>query len=152
MVVHQRCRQVWATGKWRRVVCVKGNQTTRHSLPSLGWTAFARKGAACRGIQVTAPTEFASDRRSTNVPFGFQSNIVEVYSVGPRECEPFETQIQLAGKQGVFVEVKGLVDDGAMVAAMDTKVFNRMQETLEGIKPSSKRLRMANGTIVPSKA
>ena len=114
--------------------------------------AFAREGAACRGTQVIAPTGFGRDRHSTHVPFSFQSSIVDVYSVGPRKCEPFTMKIRLVGKESIPVEVKGLVDDGAMVAAMDTEVFHRLREALDGIKPSSKRLRMANGAVVHSQA
>ncbi len=56
-----------------------------------------------------------------------------MYSVGPRECEPFEIHLRLMGNEGAKVEIKGLVDDRAMVAAMDTKLFEKLQETLEGV-------------------
>ena len=80
-----------------------------------------------------------------------QSEITDVYSVGPRECEPLEIHLRLMGKEGAKVEIKGLVDDGAMVAAMDMKLFKKLQETLEGVQSSNKRLRMANRTTIPSK-
>ena len=118
----------------------------------LGWRAFARKGAACKGKPTVAPTEFKHDCHSTNVPIDSQSTVVDVYSVGPRECEPFEIQLRLVGKEGARMEIRGLVDDRAMVAAKDTRLFKMLQEALEGVKPPSKRLRMANGTIVPSEA
>ena len=126
---------------------------SQRNRPTTGWKAFAGNlGAACKGVPINAPTEPESNRFSTHVTVNPQSEIIDVYSVGLRECEPFEIHLRLMGKEGAKVEIKGLVDDGAMVAAMDTKLFEKLQKTLEGVQPSSKQLRMANGTIIPSKA
>jgi hypothetical protein len=48
--------------------------------------------------------------------------------------------------------VEALFDGGAMVAAMCSTVFEMVKHRLGDWQPSVKRLRMANGTIVPSQA
>ncbi|KAI0363827.1 hypothetical protein BV20DRAFT_908972, partial [Pilatotrama ljubarskyi] len=51
---------------------------------------------------------------------------------------------------GTAVRVKGLVDDGAMVNVMDAELWPKVRHRLTAVQPSTRRLRMANGTIVPS--
>ena len=64
---------------------------------------------------------------------------------------PFVHWLLLHGPQGEKVRVKALFDGGAMVGAMCASFFNKVQHRLLGqTKPSSRRLRVANGAIVPS--
>ncbi|KAJ8585783.1 hypothetical protein M405DRAFT_744702, partial [Rhizopogon salebrosus TDB-379] len=69
-----------------------------------------------------------------------------------QNCLPFLQHVSFAGPQGEIVRVKALFDEGAMVSAMCTSVFEQVKHRLGNWVPSTKRLRMANGTIVPSKA
>jgi transposase InsO family protein len=70
--------------------------------------------------------------------------------VGSRKVLPFKTTIKILGKNDEMIPVMALVDDGAMVAAMDSTYFRRIAHQLNNLKMSTKRLRMANGTIVRS--
>ncbi|KAG1723796.1 hypothetical protein EDB19DRAFT_1834464 [Suillus lakei] len=67
-------------------------------------------------------------------------------------CQPFLQHIACTGPQGEVVRVKALFDEGAMVSAMCTTVFDKVQHRLGNWQASTKQLRMANGTLVPSKA
>ncbi|PSR72521.1 hypothetical protein PHLCEN_2v11621 [Hermanssonia centrifuga] len=90
------------------------------------------------------------------------THIFDLYSVGPgptnsdeqgrgdNTTQPFLNHIAFHGPQGEIVRVKALIDDGAMVNAMCVNVWNLVQHRLGEISPSKKRLRMANGTIIPS--
>ncbi|TRM66811.1 hypothetical protein BD626DRAFT_387370, partial [Schizophyllum amplum] len=51
---------------------------------------------------------------------------------------------------GEVVRVRALKDDGAQVAAMDTAFYEARKHRLGALKPSTKRLRMANGAVIPS--
>ena len=66
---------------------------------------------------------------------------------------PFVHWLLLHRPQGEKVRVKALFDGGAMVGAMCASFFNKVQHRLLGqTKPSSRRLHVANGAIVPSQA
>ena len=90
------------------------------------------------------------------------STIIDLYSVGNKDETwatleqkevPFTHWLCMHGPQGEIVRVQALFDGGAMVGAMCTTFFNRIQHRLHGqTKPSGRRLRMANGVIVPSQA
>jgi hypothetical protein len=66
------------------------------------------------------------------------------------KSEPFEHWITIHGPKGENVRVKALWDGGAGVGAMDTKVWERNKHRMGAAHQSYKRLRMANGVIVPS--
>ena len=66
---------------------------------------------------------------------------------------PFIHWLLLHGPRGEIIRVKALFDGGAMVGAMCTSFFNKVQHRLLGqTKASKRRLRVANGVIVPSQA
>ena len=66
---------------------------------------------------------------------------------------PFIHWLLLHGPQGEVIWVKALFDGGAMVGAMCTSFFNKIQHRLLGqTKTLHKRLRVANGVIVPLQA
>ncbi|KAG1812772.1 uncharacterized protein BJ212DRAFT_1276045, partial [Suillus subaureus] len=50
-----------------------------------------------------------------------------------------------------IVQVKALFDKGTMISAMCTMVFDSIKHRLGNWKASVKKLRMANGALVPSK-
>ena len=89
-------------------------------------------------------------------------NVIDLYSVGHEEvtrtmCNtgvevPFQHTLNLLGPQGEIVRVSALFDGCAMVAAMCASVFDKVKHRLGKWRKSDKRLRMGNGTIVPSLA
>lgn len=64
---------------------------------------------------------------------------------------PFIHRVQLAGPNGELVRIKILVDDGAMVGVMCAALWERVRHRLGDLQPSSRRLRMANGAVEPSR-
>ena len=80
---------------------------------------------------------------------------VNLYSVGNDGSipeKPFLHQVLFNGPNGEIVRVRGLFDDGAMVGVMDLNVFSKVKGRLGCVTPSKRRLRMANGVIIPSLA
>ncbi|KAJ3906072.1 hypothetical protein F5879DRAFT_787730, partial [Lentinula edodes] len=62
---------------------------------------------------------------------------------------PFSMNIGLRDSEGKQAAVEAMVDDGAMVAAMDTRVYENLRSELGGWRPTKRKFRMANGTVVP---
>ncbi|KAJ3897649.1 hypothetical protein F5879DRAFT_813669 [Lentinula edodes] len=60
--------------------------------------------------------------------------------------------VGLQAPSGEKLTLEALVDGGAMVAALDEKLFERVKDRFPGWEPSVKRLRMANGVVVSAKA
>ena len=89
-------------------------------------------------------------------PCNQQYDIVDLYATDDGDanpnCQPFQQYISFEGPQGEIVCIKALFDEGAMVSAMCTSTFNRIKHRLHNWGSSMKRLRMVNGTIVPSRA
>ncbi|KAG1725895.1 uncharacterized protein EDB91DRAFT_1254580 [Suillus paluster] len=91
-----------------------------------------------------------------------KTDIVDLYTaghaslnkaqIGTGEAVPFIHQVKLKGPNGELVRIQALFDDGAMVPAMCSSIFNKVKHRLQNFSPSTKRLRMANGTIVTSEA
>ncbi|KAG2744354.1 hypothetical protein P692DRAFT_20703864, partial [Suillus brevipes Sb2] len=82
-------------------------------------------------------------------------NIMNLYTINhdtntSTESKPFVTQVLLYGPKGKTSCFQANVDDGAMVNAIDTKAFNQAAGRLRRLVPSSRILRMANGSLVPS--
>jgi hypothetical protein len=65
---------------------------------------------------------------------------------------PFQHTLCLLGPQGEIVRVAALFDGCAMVSAMCTTIFEKVKYRLGHCSRSTRRLRMGNGTIVPSLA
>ncbi|KAG1830078.1 hypothetical protein DFJ58DRAFT_737075 [Suillus subalutaceus] len=84
--------------------------------------------------------------------------IIDLYLVGhphitrtqleKGEAIPFIHQIELEGPQGELVRVRVLFDNGAMVSAMCTSIFEKVKHRLHEWSRSDRQLRMANGTII----
>ncbi|KAJ3924370.1 MAG: hypothetical protein NXY57DRAFT_970056 [Lentinula lateritia] len=60
--------------------------------------------------------------------------------------------ISLEDCEGKQAAVEAIVDDGAMVAAMDTKVYENLRTKIGGWRTTHRKFRMANGTVVPGEA
>jgi len=85
---------------------------------------------------------------------------IDLYTVGleePDEFEinpfskvPFMHSIALKGTKGRIVHVQGVFDSGTMVNAMCSSVYENIKHKLPTLHPSKCRLRMANGSVIPS--
>ena len=67
-----------------------------------------------------------------------------------RTAKPFIHQIRLHGPQGEIIRTWATFDEGALMEAMSTAMFERTKHRLGTLQPSPLLLRMANGTIVKS--
>lgn len=67
------------------------------------------------------------------------------------ESQPFVHGVKLHGPKGEIVRIKGVFDDGAMINAIDSGIFEKIKRRLRKLMPSDRLLRMADGTIVPSR-
>ena len=63
---------------------------------------------------------------------------------------PFQHTLQLLGPQGEVFRTAALFDGCAMVSVMCASVFEKVKHRLGEWRKSTKRLRMGDGTIVPS--
>ncbi|KAG1768236.1 hypothetical protein EV702DRAFT_1203320 [Suillus placidus] len=82
-------------------------------------------------------------------------NVIDLYNINDNtntsiESKPFITQVLLYGPKGKTSCFQANVDDGAMVNAIDSKMFKRASDRLRRLIPSNCTLRMANGALVPS--
>ncbi|KAG6806208.1 hypothetical protein H0H92_012234 [Tricholoma furcatifolium] len=77
-------------------------------------------------------------------------NIIDLYSVRDvrQDTTPFYHQLKVHGPNGEIVRVWAHVDDGAMVDAMSLAMWTRVRHRLAALRPSTRRLRMANGTVI----
>ncbi|KAJ7233815.1 hypothetical protein C8J57DRAFT_1090226, partial [Mycena rebaudengoi] len=86
-----------------------------------------------------------------------QFHIADLYVVGvnksvPRATSmPFVCYIEAEGPRGELIRIRSLVDNGAMVCAMCTTMYEAVKHRLGKLKRSGKMLRMANGVLVPSR-
>ncbi|KAK1223474.1 hypothetical protein PQX77_013650 [Marasmius sp. AFHP31] len=61
-------------------------------------------------------------------------------------------KVELVDEKGKTVEVGGMVDDGAMVVGLSTKVYETVKDKIEGWGESRMWMRMADGALVPGVA
>ena len=85
-------------------------------------------------------------------------HLAEIYTVGTEngisaleESKPFIHGVILHGTKGSIVRIKGVFNDGAMINAIDENVFEQVKRRLSKRGPSRRRLKMADGTLIPSK-
>jgi hypothetical protein len=132
-----------AAGKWGRAVSIV------EDMPA------AQEPSSGELIEITSP--------AVNVlSITTNDSIIDLYSVGHEKvtrtmCNmgvevPFQHTLLLLGPQGEIVRVSALFDGCAMVAAMCVTIFEKVKHRLGRWKRSERRLRMGNGTIVPSLA
>ena len=65
-----------------------------------------------------------------------------------RTSNPFLTMPSLQGPKGEQVCFLAVVDNGAMINAIDTAAYAHIARRLSPLSPSSQKLRMANGSVV----
>ncbi|KAJ6484880.1 hypothetical protein C8R45DRAFT_801603, partial [Mycena sanguinolenta] len=63
---------------------------------------------------------------------------------------PFIQNMKLSGPQGEIVRMRGVVDDGAMVSAIDSNAYEKVKHRLAALGKSARVLRMADGRLTPS--
>ncbi|KAG0692761.1 hypothetical protein DFH29DRAFT_817167, partial [Suillus ampliporus] len=67
-----------------------------------------------------------------------------------RTSNPFLTVPFLHGPQGEKVRFLAIVDNGAMINAIDTAAFQQIARRLSPLSPSQRTLRMTDGSLVLS--
>lgn len=84
-------------------------------------------------------------------------SIADLYSLGAMgspitspASEPFRTIVCLRGPQGERVRFLATVDNGAMINALDATAYENTQNRLAQLSPSSRSLRMADGSLMAS--
>lgn len=87
-------------------------------------------------------------------PGELNESVVNLYITEPTEkdkrTKPFTHMVGLKGEKGIMTNIRGLFDDGAMVNSLCKTAYSSMKDSLGNLLPSSRTLRMANGTCVPS--
>jgi hypothetical protein len=80
-------------------------------------------------------------------------DLADVYTMGDKftieESKPFVHGVKLHGPQGEVVCIKGVLDDGAMINAIDVAVSELVKHRLQMVDVSDKVLQIANGVLVP---
>lgn len=80
---------------------------------------------------------------------------LNLYAVGKDEKDemktitrPFMHSVDLEGEKGITLHVEGLFDDSALVNSICSNMFTSLHDKLGPLVPSSKILKMADGTHV----
>jgi hypothetical protein len=71
-------------------------------------------------------------------------------AIRTQTSNPFLTVPHLHGPQGEKIRILAIVDNGAMINAIDTAAFQQIARRLSLLSPSSRTLRMADGSLVSS--
>jgi transposase InsO family protein len=142
-----RRRTARRPGKWRRVGCVEGEQTTPDVTEAPTTQAeIQEEGREERGQEPEADAEPARSER--------ECDLIDLYAVASDQeaARPFVHEVKLMGPKGEVVRVRATFDDGAMICAMSMTVFEKVRHRLGAWTPSKRALRMANGTLTKSEA
>ncbi|KAK6984429.1 hypothetical protein R3P38DRAFT_3452593 [Favolaschia claudopus] len=81
----------------------------------------------------------------------------DLYGVGAKAREvgnsvPFIQHVELGGPRGEIVRMRSVIDDGAMVSAIDADVYEKIKHRLAPLRSSARILRMADGRLTPGGA
>jgi len=109
-------------------------------------------------VQYGPPTNISHSNHLINhvvTPSQSKQDIVDLYTTGGKDgnattTRPFIHQVGLQGTKGGYVYLKGLFDNGALVNAICSSIFKRLTHILGHLQPSTKTLRMADGSHVKS--
>lgn len=94
-------------------------------------------------------------------PVSDGSNAIDIYTTlsqtgnttgTKNKTVPFVNNVTIKNDNGELVRIRALFNDGAMVNAMCTTVFETVKHRLRGWTHSSQTLRMANGSVIPATA
>ncbi|KAF9077424.1 hypothetical protein BDP27DRAFT_1413839 [Rhodocollybia butyracea] len=96
------------------------------------------------------------DQNASCIFLANEDEVIDIFSIESdvsRASVPKFVTIELQGNDNGRLRVDAaLVDGGAMVSAMDKGLFEKVKNQITGWEPSVRRLRMANGVIVPATA
>ena len=110
------------------------------------------RGEVAREDDISIPAEQSASICISPEPVEFET--VDLYAVGHerkvKETLPFIHIIKFEGPQGEVVRIRGLFDGGALVNVMCSTVFDKVKKRLRSGVTSKLKLRMANGSIIPS--
>jgi len=141
-----------SVGKWGGTTTASGPAVVPPTSPQThlhpetdNWTE--RTGAESDDINNTA----------NPVPHTPENIVVDVYTLDesgkPKKTDtssPFQTVACLRGPKGECVRFLAMVDNGAMINAIDSEAHGRIARRLSPLQPSNRTLRMADGSLVPS--
>ena len=102
-------------------------------------------------ITDTRTMYFASDNKQVFVSDLYNVGSLREENGRKKESVPFVHDMELAGPKGENVRFRAVFDDGAMVNAIDEKMFELSKNRLTALEPSQMFLRMADGRLVPSR-
>ena len=128
------------------------NDKSRENNSKEGGTTAQERTSEDNNVHHTTHTqEQVVDNKCTYL---YKDQTVNLYSTSVEQpnTAPFMHNICLLGPKGERIRVRALFDDGAMVSAMCSTVFNMIKHRLHNISNSTQRLRMANGVTLQSEA
>jgi hypothetical protein len=106
---------------------------------------------------VTSSENLSTNAHSVVLSTISSNTITDVYllddagqAIRTQTSNPFLTVPHLHGPQGERIRILAIVDNGAMINAIDTAAFQRIARRLSPLSPSSRTLRMADGSLVSS--
>ncbi|KAJ7748249.1 hypothetical protein B0H14DRAFT_3513840 [Mycena olivaceomarginata] len=152
----------WREQAWRRIA----TQALREPIPVRmveyeGWADVDNAGRPFGGDTASpedvSPGPQLCSNTLSSIYASPKFHIVDLYAVGVRETGregtsvPFIGEIEAEGPRGEVVKIRALVDDGALVCAMCTEMYEGVKHHIGGLKRSGKTLRMANGALVSSR-
>lgn len=148
-----------AVGKWDGVPGIGGTRDT----PTQKSSSIPAERKADEGVRqedrnmATCSIIADSDVHTTN-NVTTNTDLVDLYMVQPMKpgkttqsinTIPFTCRIQLRQNQGdQGTSLSGLFDSGAMINAISKEAYQARAHTLGPLRPSQRRLRMADGTLV----
>ena len=104
------------------------------------------------------PENFSTHATPVVSSTNMNDDTIDLYSIERSETTksstvdevPFIYNIHIIGLNRRRLKVKALFDGGAMVSAMSTTAFKGVQNQLGDMRQSKRRLRMADGAVLPS--
>ena len=133
-------------GKWWRTHSIATNCRVQNQHSAIRSVASADLRAVVRGGEKphVSTTSCMYDPKTKDI-----INCHDLYNVGSTGA-PFKKNLDLVGLDGALVLIKEVFNRSAMVNIIDSGLFKQIRHRLSPVRPSSKVLRVANGTLVPS--
>ena len=101
---------------------------------------------ACANVTPTVQNMYVSEPEIIDIRDLYTVRATTMQNTDPENhqpAQPFIQRVQLLGPQGEVVRVKVIVDGGAMVSVMCTKLWEKVKHRLGPIRKSHRQLRMA---------
>lgn len=141
-------------------ICAEGQTRTGEEVdstrPTDALTHTNNKGTGDQATHSGAESNSISNTANP-VPHTPENIVVDVYTLDesgkPKKTDtssPFQTVACLRGPKGECVRFLAMVDNGAMINAIDSEAHSRIAKRLSPLQPSSRMLCMVDGSLVPS--